>query len=129
MLRKYRKDLIYISRILESKVETYFKEQINNIGGICFKFKSTVNAVPDQLVAYNGNLYLVELKRPKENLRPNQVYMREKFNKQGITVYMADDFSKIDIFIKDILKAKIIKKDKTENNETIQQDMFDLIKE
>lgn len=55
--------------------------------------------------------------------------MREKFKKQEVTVYMTDTFEKIDEFIKDILKAEIIKKDKIDKNKIIQQDMFDLIKE
>lgn len=95
---------------LESKIETYLKTQIKNIGGLCYKFKSTVNGVPDQLVIYEGNMYLVEVKRPNEIPRANQVHIHNEIQKRGVTVYTVDTTNKIDEFIRDVLKAKPIHK-------------------
>lgn len=91
---------------LESKIETYFKNQIKAIGGLAYKFKSTVNGVPDQLVIYNGHLYLVELKRPGEKPRANQVYVHNQIKKQNVNVYTVNTTDKVDAFIKDVLKAE-----------------------
>lgn len=88
---------------LESKIETYLKNQIKAIGGLCYKFKSTVNGVPDQLVIFNQNMYLVEVKRPNEVPRANQVHVHNQIKKQGVTVYTVDTISSIDSFIKNVL--------------------------
>lgn len=88
---------------LESKIETYLKNQIKTIGGLCYKFKSTVNGVPDQLVIFNKNMYLVEVKRPNEIPRANQVHVHNQIQKQGVPVYTVDTVLAIDSFIKDIL--------------------------
>ena len=75
---------------LESKIETYLKNQIKNIGGLCYKFKSTVNGVPDQLVIYDRTMHLVEVKRPGEKPRANQVHVHSQIKKQGVPVYTVD---------------------------------------
>ena len=92
--------------VLESKIETYLKNQIKQIGGLCYKFKSTVNGVPDQLVIYNHNLHLVEVKRPGEKPRANQVHVHNQINKQGVAVHTVDTEASIDTFIKDVLHAE-----------------------
>jgi hypothetical protein len=91
---------------LESKIETYLKNQIKTVGGLCYKFKSTVNGVPDQLVIYNGTMYLVEVKRPGEKPRANQVHVHGQIKKQGVPVYTVDTETGVDTFIKDVLKAE-----------------------
>ncbi|WP_139368366.1 VRR-NUC domain-containing protein [Evansella clarkii] len=91
---------------LESKIETYLKKQIKNIGGLCYKFKSTINGVPDQLVIFNKTMHLVEVKRPGEVPRANQVLIHSQINKQGVPVYTVDTENAVDAFIKDVLKAE-----------------------
>ena len=90
---------------LESKIETHLKKQIKTIGGLCYKFKSTVNGVPDQLVIYNHGMHLVEVKRPGEKPRANQVHVHGQIEKQGIPVYTVDTEVAVDAFITDVLKA------------------------
>lgn len=91
---------------LESKIETYLKNQIKAIGGLCYKFKSTVNGVPDQLVIYDRSMHLVEVKRPGEKPRANQVHVHGQIEKQGVPVYTVDTEAAVDAFIKDVLKAE-----------------------
>lgn len=91
---------------LESKIESYLKNQIKNIGGLCYKFKSTVNGVPDQLIIFNGHMHLVEVKRPGETPRANQVHVHSQIERQDVPVYTVDTESAVDTFIKDVLKAE-----------------------
>lgn len=93
-------------QVRESKIETYLKNQIKTLGGLCYKFKSTVNGVPDQLIVYNGNMYLVEVKRPNETPRPQQVHVHNEIKKRGVTVYTVDTTDKIDEFIQTVLHAE-----------------------
>lgn len=90
----------------ESKIETYLKEQIAACGGLCYKFKSTVSGVPDQLVIYRGGLYLVEVKRPGKVPRTNQRLVHATIKKQGVTVYNVDREQQVDDFIANVLHAK-----------------------
>ena len=97
----------------ESKIETYLKQQIKHIGGLCYKFKSTVSGVPDQLVIFNGQMHLVEVKRPGETPRPNQVHVHGQIEKQGVPVHTVDTKETVDAFIKDVLQVESAKQSTT----------------
>lgn len=84
----------------ESVIETYLKDQIKLLGGLAYKFTSTVNGVPDQILIIDGNTYFVEVKRPGEVLRKNQEYVHEQFLKRGVPVYTVDSIQSINEFIK-----------------------------
>lgn len=101
--------------ILESKIETYLKTQIKLIGGLCYKFKSTINGVPDQLVIYDSKMYLIEVKRPTETPRANQVYIHEQIEKQGVPVYVVDCEEQIDDFIRNVLNTEPVLKSDIQN--------------
>ncbi|MCC2248930.1 VRR-NUC domain-containing protein [Virgibacillus sp. AGTR] len=90
----------------ESKIETYLKEQIKAVGGLCYKWKSTVNGVPDQIVIFDGNVHFIEVKRPGEKPRANQIIIHEKIQKQSVPVYTIDTEASVDAFIKDVLSAE-----------------------
>lgn len=90
----------------ESKIETYLKEQIKNIGGLCYKWKSTVNGVPDQIVIFKGSIHFIEVKRPGEKPRANQIHVHSQINKQDVLVYTVDTEAAVDTFIKGVLKAE-----------------------
>jgi len=104
---------------LESKIETYLKNQIRAIGGLCYKFKSTVNGVPDQLIIYDGHMYLVEVKRPNETPRLDQQHVHKQIAKRGVTVYTVSTYQEIDHFINHTLQADIPKQIPKTNNTTI----------
>lgn len=98
---------------LESKIESYLKQQIKRLGGLCYKWKSTVNGVPDQIIIYNGQTHLVEVKRPGEKPRPSQVSIHRQIREQGVPVYTVDTNESIDAFIQDVLHAEVPTKTKT----------------
>lgn len=102
-------------KALESKIETYFKEQIEHVGGKAMKFKSTINGVPDQIVLFKGVTYFVELKRPDETPRATQLSRHREFKQHGIDVHIVDDVSSTDKFIEDVLKVNIKEKIKPKN--------------
>ncbi|WP_218832382.1 VRR-NUC domain-containing protein [Shouchella clausii] len=99
---------------LESKIETYLKDQIKNIGGLCYKWKSTVNGVPDQIVIFNGAIHFIEVKRPGEKPRANQIHVHKQINKQDIPVHTVDTTEKVDAFIHKVLKTEPVGAPKTE---------------
>lgn len=88
---------------LESKIETYFKKRIAAVGGLTYKFKSTVNGVPDQLVIHDGMMHLVEVKRPGEVPRANQVQVHKNINKRGVPVHTVATTDDVDRFMVDVL--------------------------
>lgn len=95
-----------MTRPLESKIESYFKDQMKAIGALAFKFKSTVNGVPDQIVIFKGNVHFAELKRPDEKPRANQIYVHKQIEKQGVPVYTLNTKEKVDEFIRQVLKEE-----------------------
>ncbi|MCR6108592.1 VRR-NUC domain-containing protein [Salipaludibacillus agaradhaerens] len=106
---------------LESKIETYLKDQIKGIGGLCYKFKSAVNGVPDQIVIYNKAIHLVEVKRPGERPRANQEHIHAQIAKQGVTVYTVDTTNAVDVFIKTVLGAKQKSKSRSKQKGVVMQ--------
>ena len=109
--------------MLESKVETYFQDQVRMCGGLTLKFTSpTMRGVPDQIVLYNGNGYFVEMKAPGEKPRESQIAVHELFNNHGITVYTIDTIEMVDQFIETTLNAETQPR-KTESFE-INDNMF-----
>ncbi|MGX1195810.1 VRR-NUC domain-containing protein [Metabacillus sp. SLBN-84] len=91
---------------IESKIETYLKNQIKAVGGLCYKFKSTVNGVPDQLVIFDGRMHLVEVKRPGEKPRANQVHVHKQIQNQRVPVHTVDTEEAVDLFVKEVLDAR-----------------------
>ena len=87
----------------ESRIESYLNDQVARAGGDSYKFKSTVNGVPDRIVLFDGKTHFVEVKRPNGKLRPTQVTMHKKFAKQKIQVHVVDTKDKVDAFIQDVL--------------------------
>lgn len=84
----------------ESKIERELKKQIEAIGGSCFKWVSPGNrGVPDRIVIYQGEVTLVELKRPGEKLRPLQEFQRRKFAELGVEVEVIDSMEGVAEFV------------------------------
>lgn len=88
---------------LESKIETYLAEQVKAVGALTYKFKSTVNGVPDRLVIFDGVTHLVEVKRPGEKPRANQVKCHQDIASRGVPVHVVDDRDAVDAFVRDVL--------------------------
>ena len=91
----------------ESKIEKYLKQQVEAIGGKCFKFSSPGNnGVPDRIVLLEGKTRFVELKKEGEKLRKIQSWRKRQFEKLGFEVIVIDSIEKVDDFI-EIYKRKV----------------------
>ena len=111
--------------MLESKVETYFKRTIKDIGGLALKFQSgSVNGVPDEVVLFKGTTYFVELKAPNQKPRANQRAIHRTFAKYGIIVHICSSFEEVDTFVQNVLKAKRPQKTAKKKNVPITKNQF-----
>ena len=100
----------------ENEIEEYFVTKAKELGFKAYKFSSSVNGVPDQLLVAKGHTMFVELRR-------DQDIQIAEIRKAGGTVVVIDN--KADV---DRLFARILAKPK--RKETIQTDdlSVDLIK-
>lgn len=104
--------------VLESKIETYLKDQVKALGGLAFKFKSSVNGVPDQIIMMDGVAHFVEVKRPGQKPRADQVNMQNKIIAQGIPVHNVSTHREVDDFIRITLKHKPVELSKRPKSST-----------
>lgn len=83
--------------LLEKNLEKKFNSVVKSLGGEACKWTSPGRSgVMDRLVFLPYEVfYLVELKKPGEDLRPLQVYQKEKFEKLGFTVLKIDSVEKL----------------------------------
>lgn len=88
----------------ESKNERYLKKKIEMIGGKALKFTSPgCSGVPDRIVLLpGGRIIFVELKAPREQLRPLQVFRVNQLRALGFRVEVLDSKEAIDKFIHEI---------------------------
>lgn len=86
--------------MIENDIEKYLKKQVTKIGGLCYKWTSPgTRGVPDRIILYKGQTYLVELKRPGGSLRKDQRKVKASINQQGIDVYILDTKISVDHFV------------------------------
>ena len=77
--------------MLEKDIERYFNQQIKQAGGLSRKYTSPGRrGVPDRIAIMNGHVYFVELKRPGEKPRPDQLAEQRAMEKNGVKVYILD---------------------------------------
>lgn len=105
--------------VRESKIENYLKKRVTDAGGLAFKFTSSVNGVPDQLLVHDGRLTLVEVKRPGEKPRANQVSLHAKIEARGVPVYTVDTYDAVDALCRDVLCLQDVPKTVTPKDVTI----------
>ena len=93
----------------EKAIEQKLVNAVRKTGGICLKFTSGVNGVPDRLcLLHQGRVAFVEVKAPGEKLRPLQVYRKNEIEKLGFKVYVLDSEDLIDSIIKEIQEGGAI---------------------
>jgi len=86
--------------MLEKDIEKYFNQQIKQAGGLSRKYTSPGRrGVPDRIAIMNGHVYFVELKRPGEKPRPDQMAEHREMEKHGIKVYILDSKQAVDEWI------------------------------
>lgn len=75
----------------ERDVERKLKREVEKMGGVCWKFTSSVSGVPDRLCLFpRGEIVFVELKRHGAKPRPRQQRIIAKIRKLGIRVEVID---------------------------------------
>lgn len=82
---------------LEKAAEVALSSRVTAAGGLCPKLAPTEAGIPDRLVVYGGEVWLVELKRPSGKLRDIQRAWHTRAKKNGIQVvvlYGADQVNR-----------------------------------
>ena len=68
----------------ERDIERKLKKRVERMGGLCFKFLSSVSGVPDRLcLFYPGRVIFVETKKPGEKPRPLQMRQIRRIRELG----------------------------------------------
>jgi hypothetical protein len=89
----------------ESAVERYLIKVTEQLGGECLKFVSPGrHGVNDRLVFLPGSgFYMIECKRPGEQLGPHQKRFRARMAELGFTVHVCDSIEWVDVFFADVM--------------------------
>lgn len=90
----------------EGYVEKYLKKQIIAEGGLCFKFTSGVNGVPDRIIVINGLTLFVETKSHNGTLSPLQKVQIKRMRDQGADVRVTHTRELVDELITELTGAK-----------------------
>ena len=90
----------------EFKIEDYLKEQVEKIGGKCYKFVSHgYDGMPDRIVVFSGCVIFVETKRPGKKPRALQKIRLEELQMQGVITAVVSTKKEAD-FIVDSLSTR-----------------------
>lgn len=91
--------------MLESRIATKLREEVEQIGGKAFKFESQGNmGVPDRIVCLPyGRVVFVETKKPKGGrLSKIQKYIISEMTKMGMDVRVIFTYDQIRKFIEEV---------------------------
>ena len=89
--------------MLEKNIEMYFNKQIKKMGGLSRKFTSPgQRGVPDRIAVMDGQVYFVELKRPGQKARPDQLAEHRALAKRGVEVYVLDSKYAVDVWLENL---------------------------
>lgn len=84
----------------EKSVESYLKEQVEKLGGKCYKFESPGTAgMPDRIVVYKGCVVFIETKRPGARPRKLQQERIKELRAQHVPAFSIDTKDKVDNLI------------------------------
>jgi hypothetical protein len=94
-----------MTNIKEIVIETYLRDEINNLDGKCYKITSTsTNGIPDRLCLVMGQIWFVETKRPKNGrLSKIQEVIGQEIKECTPNYAVAWDKSDVDKLIRKIL--------------------------
>lgn len=89
--------------MLEKNIEMYFNKQIKKMGGLSRKYTSPGRrGVPDRIAILNGHVYFVELKRPGQKPRPDQLAEHRALAKHDVKVYVLDSKYAVDVWLENL---------------------------
>lgn len=88
----------------EARIESYFKNQIEKIGGKAFKLTSPgTTGLPDRMVLLpEGKIIFAELKAPGKKLRPLQVHRVNQIRALGFRVDVINSKEDVDKFVRSV---------------------------
>lgn len=96
--------------MLENRVETKLRQEVERIGGKAYKFESPGNmGVPDRIICIPpGRVVFVETKRPKGGrLSKIQKYRIAELTEMGITVRVIFTLEQVKEFIEEVTNGGI----------------------
>jgi hypothetical protein len=88
--------------MLEKKIEQHLNKRVKELGGLTYKWISTVTGVPDRIVIINKRLHLVELKTKTGMLSARQKIVFQELERHGYPVTILKSKEEIDEFISKI---------------------------
>jgi len=80
--------------MLESSTQRKAVQGVRAHGGKVIKIKQG-EGEPDLLIGYQGNLYLIEMKRKGEKPSPLQEAMHAEWQRAGVTVHVARSLEEV----------------------------------
>jgi hypothetical protein len=90
--------------VRESSVEKYFKEKLEECGGISYKWISPNRiGVPDQIAIIKGQVHLVEIKTENGKLSDAQLREQKRLRDSGAIVKTLFGHKEVDRFISDLV--------------------------
>jgi hypothetical protein len=89
--------------MLEKQVEKYLNKRVKELGGLSYKWISSVTGVPDRIVFLNEKAFLVELKTNTGVLSPRQINVFDELGEAGFPVYVLRNYDDIEEFIRGAL--------------------------
>lgn len=93
-------------QISESEIEKRLRDEIRNLGGLCFKWASPGNrGVPDRIVILKtGDVYFVELKTEIGRLSKIQIEQIRRLEKRHANVRVIYGMDGLENFMKEVRK-------------------------
>jgi hypothetical protein len=90
--------------MLEKQVEKYLVKRVKDLGGLSYKWISTVTGVPDRLVIINQRVFFIELKTETGTLSPRQIHVFDELGEHGFSVHVLRNYDDIEEFIHEALQ-------------------------
>ncbi|MCY1718543.1 VRR-NUC domain-containing protein [Microbacterium sp. SL62] len=89
----------------EAHVEKYLYARVKALGGMCLKFESGINGVPDRVVILDGRVVFVETKAPGEKPRRLQKIRLAEMSAAGADCRVADTRVLVDALLEEITET------------------------
>ncbi len=89
--------------MLEKTIERHLNARVAECGGMCLKFRSSLNGVPDRVVIHKGKVYFIELKRDEGNVSKVQKLMQTRMKECGAEVFTLWNKGDVDWFVTEYL--------------------------